>query len=201
MAALMRHGVFKTVQMGPAANALRFATKAEKKKGIDRKAPPRIDSSAQAVAAKGFLRPQKSYTPPADLRARLDAVARGVLGGAAGDASLADLALKFDLCSACAREFDHAIPNSILHTVQTLDDVRNFYQTPVDTKTPLDKMRNMELPENLHVQFEYHRFHPETDTMFGGQTAFNRSSTLITGLKYKGKYKGHIQNQNWPFNS
>lgn len=44
-------------------------------------------------------------------------------------------------------------------------------------------------------------FFSETDTVFKGQTAFNRSSTLVTGLKYKEKYKGHIQNQQWPFNS
>lgn len=42
----------------------------------------------------------------------------------------------------------------------TLKDVVQFYKTPIDTRTPLDKMRTMELPENLHVQFEYHRFHP-----------------------------------------
>lgn len=31
---------------------------------------------------------------------------------------------------------------------------------------------------------------PDTDTMFGGKTAFPLSSTLVTGLKYKKKYKG-----------
>lgn len=31
------------------------------------------------------------------------------------------------------------------------------------------------------------------DTMFNGKTAFPKSSTLVTGLKYKKKYKGHMQ--------
>ncbi|CAH1376274.1 uncharacterized protein mRpL50 [Tenebrio molitor] len=203
MAALMRHGVLKTVRIKPKTQVSVgcFATKAEKKKGIDRKQPPRIDSSAQSLAAKGFLRPHKPYTPPPDVDARLDRLFRDLQGGTSGEARVGDLSQKFDLLSACAREFDHPVPNSLLHTMQTLNDVKNFYQTPVDTITPLDKMRDMELPENLHVQFEYHRFHPETDTMFKGQTAFNGSSTLVTGLKYKDKYKGHIQNQTWPFNS
>lgn len=30
----------------------------------------------------------------------------------------------------------------------------------------------------------------DTDKLFGGQTAFPESSTLVTGLKYKNKYQG-----------
>ena len=148
---------------------------------------------------------------------KLDGVFEKILGSSNGDTPVGDLTQKFHLCSACAKEFDHPIPNSLLHTIETLNDIKKFYRTPVDTITPLDRMRDMELPENLHVQFDYHRFLPgsydgwsrggadgfvaETDTMFKGQTAFNRSSTLVTGLKYKKKYKGHVQSQEWPLNS
>ena len=79
-----------------------------------------------------------------------------------------------------------------------LDDVIAFYQTSVNTTLPLDAMKTMELPSNLHIQHDYVRFHPETDTMFGGRTAFPKSSTLVTGLKAKKKYKGHIAKQSWP---
>jgi large subunit ribosomal protein L50 len=58
--------------------------------------------------------------------------------------------------------------------MQTLNDVKNFYQTPVDTITPLDKMRDMELPENLHVQFEYHRFHPGTLATTDASSSLNK---------------------------
>ncbi|KAJ3645170.1 hypothetical protein Zmor_022851 [Zophobas morio] len=202
MAALMRHGVIQTVRMRPATHVLGLATKAGKKKGSpDRRQPPGIDSTAQSIAAKGFLRPQNSYTPPSDVENKLDGVFEKILGSSNGDTPVGDLTQKFHLCSACAKEFDHPIPNSLLHTIETLNDIKKFYRTPVDTITPLDRMRDMELPENLHVQFDYHRFLPETDTMFKGQTAFNRSSTLVTGLKYKKKYKGHVQSQEWPLNS
>ena len=33
----------------------------------------------------------------------------------------------------------------------------------------------------------------ETDTLFNGRTAFPKSSTIVTGLKYKKKYPGHKQ--------
>ncbi|XP_044252335.1 39S ribosomal protein L50, mitochondrial [Tribolium madens] len=204
MAALMRHGgLMKRPPSGAFAplHPLPFATKAEKKKGIDKKQPPKINASQQSLAAKGFLRPYDPYTPPNDVNTKLDTIFEKVLGATEGDTNILNLAQKFDLCMACAKEFDRAIPNSVLHSIQTLNDVRNFYQTPVDNVTPLDKMRNMDLPENLHVQYEYHRFHPETDKLFKGQTAYNRESTLVTGLKYKDKYKGFIERQEWPFTS
>lgn len=39
-------------------------------------------------------------------------------------------------------------------------DVIGFYLTPVVTTTPLDDMKTMKLPPNLHVQHDYVRFHP-----------------------------------------
>jgi len=59
-------------------------------------------------------------------------------------------------------------------------------------------MKAAELPKNLHIQYEYHRFNSETDTKFGGHTAFPKSSTLVTGLKYKNKYQGNIAKRSWP---
>jgi large subunit ribosomal protein L50 len=41
-----------------------------------------------------------------------------------------------------------------------IDDVMEFYKTPVEKRAPLDALKTMKLPENLHVQTEYHRFHP-----------------------------------------
>lgn len=78
------------------------------------------------------------------------------------------------------------------------EDAVEFYSTPVDTTLPLDAMKTVELPENLYIQHEYIRFHPETDTMFGGKSAFPKSSTIVTGLKYKNKYKGHVAKKSWP---
>ncbi|XP_018561809.1 39S ribosomal protein L50, mitochondrial [Anoplophora glabripennis] len=200
MAAFMRHGVFKTGQLVSPKNVLTrtYATKAEKRKGIDRKVGPKIDPRAQSLAAKGFLRAQKEYTPPADVQSKLENIFKSVLGSTTNETKLDDIQNKFKVLIACEAEFNHSVPNSLLHTMETLQDVRNFYNTPIDVRTPLDKMRNMELPENLHIQYDYHRFHPDTDTVFGGKTAFNQSNTIVTGLKYKGKYPGYIQNQKIP---
>lgn len=69
--------------------------------------------------------------------------------------------------------------------------------TPVDTRVPYDKLQEMDLPPNLHVIPNYHRFHPDEDTKFGGITAFPKSSTIISGLLTKKKYKGFNAGNPW----
>lgn len=78
-----------------------------------------------------------------------------------------------------------------------LDDVKCFYQKEVDVRVPLDKFKGVELPPNLSIQYEYHRFHPETDTMFGGVSAFPRRSTVVTGITSKKKYAGYTAKPKW----
>lgn len=107
-----------------------------------------------------FLRVQKEYTPPADVESRLENIFKSVLGSTSNETKLDEINRKFKVLTACAAELDHEVPSSRLHTIENLGDLRRFYNTPIDVKTPLDKMRNMELPENLHIQFEYYRFHP-----------------------------------------
>ncbi|XP_072397238.1 large ribosomal subunit protein mL50 [Diabrotica undecimpunctata] len=195
MAAFLRHGVFKTGRVVSSKNVLlrSFATKAEKKKGIDRKVGPKIDSTAQSLASKGFLRQQRDYFPPADVDSKLEAIFQAVVGSTDISTELTDLNQKFNLFTQCEQQLGHSIPNSLLHHMKTLKDVQIFYNMPVDTRTPLERMKSMDLPENLNVQYEYNRFNADTDTMFGGKTAYPKSSTIVTGLKYKDKYKGQKQ--------
>lgn len=67
----------------------------------------------------------------------------------------------------------------------------------IDARVPLEKFKSIELPPNVSIQYEYHRFHPETDTMFGGVSAFPRRSTVVTGLSYKKKYAGYKSKPLW----
>lgn len=71
-------------------------------------------------------------------------------------------------------------------------DVVKFYETPVNTFLPLDELCTKELPPNLHIEHKYTRFHPDTDTMFGGKSAFPEFSTIVTGIKYRKKYPGYV---------
>ena len=39
-----------------------------------------------------------------------------------------------------------------------LDDVIDFYNTPVDPRIPLERMKDMELPPNLYIKQDYVTF-------------------------------------------
>lgn len=102
----------------------------------------------------------KAYSPPADIEIQLETIFETVLGSTSRQTKLDDINQKFNLFQSCSKKIEHSIPSSMLHSIKTVEDVVTFYKTPIDSRTPLDKMRTMELPENLHVQFDYVRFHP-----------------------------------------
>lgn len=79
-----------------------------------------------------------------------------------------------------------------------IEDVIRFYETPVNAFLPLDELSTRKLPPNLHIEHKYHRFNPEMDTMFKGVSAFPKSSTIVTGLKYRKKYAGFEAKRSWP---
>ncbi|XP_017128710.1 39S ribosomal protein L50, mitochondrial isoform X1 [Drosophila elegans] len=154
-----------------------------------------LSAVGESIAAKGFLRPHKPYSPPADAAERVRSVAASLK---LKSDQLGNLSEKFQFLAACFQELQHGVPNSQVHELRTIGDVISFYETTVDTTVPLDALKRVELPENLHIQYEYVRFNPETDTKFDGKTAFPKSSTLVTGLKYRSKYEGHEAKRSWP---
>lgn len=157
-----------------------------------------LQSTEDSLSTKGFLRCQKSYDPPKDLSNRLEDIFRNVLGRPADKTEpILNPSIRYSLFTACFDEFKHGVPNSILHMIRTYADLLEFYQTPVDSTLPLDKMKKVDLPPNLHIQLEPMRFLPDEDTMFKGQTAFPESNTLVTGLRTRKKFKGHKVTDIW----
>jgi len=153
-----------------------------------------LKSVNESLAARSYLRPLKSYCPPNDLESQFKAVLQNCL---IQSSSITSGHIKFKLLNACSKKFNHTVPNSRLHEIKTVDDVLDFYKLPVDGRVPLDKFSSVALPPNLYIQHEYHRFHPETDTLFSGVSAFPKQSTIVTGLKYKKKYLGYSSKPIW----
>nr|XP_033330465.1 39S ribosomal protein L50, mitochondrial isoform X1 [Megalopta genalis]XP_033330466.1 39S ribosomal protein L50, mitochondrial isoform X2 [Megalopta genalis] len=199
MAALIRHGLLanhlKCTSSILAANTTssrhdiaRFKSKT-RRPVVER----RFEDEKKSLETKGFLRYRKPYDPPKDASTRIDRICKKQSISMSDETQLTDPLQRFELFVACEKEFQHSVPNSILYEIETVGDLKNFYGTSVSVQTPLDAMRNKDLPKNLHINYEYHRFHPDTDTLFGGKTAFPKSSTIVTGLKYKKIYPGHQQ--------
>ncbi|XP_055914817.1 uncharacterized protein LOC129948033 [Eupeodes corollae] len=181
-------------------NAFYSTTKNNQKKGgpAVSTSSSSIDSVGKSLASKGFLRPFKSYEAPNDAADKINAICTSLNISSKNDYKLSNLEEKFKVLDACFKDFQHSVPNSQVHEINTIADVIKFYKSSVDTTVPYDALKKADLPPNLHIQSQYLRFNPETDTKFNGQTAFPKSSTLVTGLKYREKYPGHIAKRSFP---
>ncbi|CAG9784043.1 unnamed protein product [Diatraea saccharalis] len=160
------------------------------------KVDKKLQAAAESLAARGFLRPNKQWEPPFDIEEIVLKICTS--NGLDANAEFDGLDKKFLVLNACYKETGHSVPNSLLHTIETVDDLKEFYKTPVDTKTPFDALVKMELPKNLHIQENYVRFHPDKDTLFNGVSAFPKRSTIVSGLKTRKKYEGYTAKKSWP---
>jgi len=92
------------------------------------------------------------------------------------------------------REFDHDVPGVLLTEMMCVRDAVHYFETEVRGTSALEDLAGRrDLPPNLSIQLEPLRFDPETDTMFGGRTAFPGRDTIVPSLKYRRKY-GEIKN-------
>lgn len=90
--------------------------------------------------------------------------------------------------------FNHNVKNSDLNDIKNVADVVKHFLTPVSNLNPLEAMKQQDdLPKNLHINLEYNRFDPNTDTIFNGRDAFPKRNTLVTSLWYSKKYKSNIK--------
>ncbi|XP_070505976.1 large ribosomal subunit protein mL50 [Chironomus tepperi] len=146
----------------------------------------KIESAAISLKAKGFLRSQNSYDPPSDVEQKINDVVK--------ELNVTNFQeKKFNLLNECSKVFNgHFVPNSRIYEMKSIKDVTEFYQTPVNCRTPYEEL-DQSIP-NLHIISEAKRYDPETD----GVSAFPKSSTLVTSLKHRKKYKGHIAKSSWP---
>ncbi|MPC38110.1 uncharacterized protein LOC123513394 [Portunus trituberculatus] len=159
----------------------------------------RLDFDSESLAARGYLRSQKPYTPPKDAAKQVLSICKQVLGSQAPHITFPSAQDKWKVLLKCSQTLGHTLPNSLMHRVTSVEELVTFYTTPVITTVPLDMMKEIDLPKNLHVTYNYTRFHPETDTKFGGVSVFTNDSTIVMGLKNKKRYPGYEAKTQWPF--
>ncbi|CAM1320777.1 Uncharacterised protein r2_g2912 [Pycnogonum litorale] len=166
---------------------------------------PRIEWIAESLAARGFSRAAKSYTPPDDLNDTLQQITVDVFGEQISKdwlkSPLSNGRIKFKLLTRCEKKYDHPIPNAVLYSLSSVRDVLEYYETPVSSSTPYqDLQKRKDLPPNLHIQPRALRFHPDTDTFFDGVTAYPENTTIVSSIKYKRIYEGYKHSRKWPHN-
>ncbi|XP_014370943.2 39S ribosomal protein L50, mitochondrial [Papilio machaon] len=159
------------------------------------KVDKKLQAAAESLAARGFLRPNKPWQPPTNINETIEKICSQY--GLKSDSEFESLEVKFNVLKTCFEETGHGVPNSLLHTIENVDNLQEFYETPVEVLTPFDALKKMDLPKNLHIQEDYVRFHPDKDTLFNGQSAFPKSSTIVSGLKTRRKYEGYTAKTYW----
>jgi large subunit ribosomal protein L50 len=137
----------------------------------------------------------KAYKPPKNVESTILALCKEVLGQNFQEKNFQETPLnnpllKFNLLTKCITAFNHNISNTALNDMKNVGDLINYYLTEQrDTSTLEDISNRPDLPKNLHINLEYNRFNPETDTFFNGRDAFAGRHTIVPSLWYSKKYK------------
>lgn len=133
----------------------------------------------------------RSYQPPADAVERISYIVEEVYGSQADmNLQLNNRAQKFDLLTRVMEDLDHDIASVDLNDMNTVQDVFKYFKVEVKDTSALEDLTKLDLPKNLHINTEYIRFHPDTDNIYDGITAFPGRPTRVSSIKYKRKYKG-----------
>ena len=164
-----------------------------------------FENQLASLQQRGFQRPLRKYSVPIDVEERFAKVCQDVLALETGNLNHpTDLtkiriegASKIQLLACLAESFSgHRVPNSLLHTMTSLDKVLTFYSTRVDMLSPYDRLeqgvRSGELPNNLTVQVEPLRFDPDSSASkldVNRISAFPRSSTILSTPEARKKWK------------
>lgn len=178
-------------------NVSKYSSLPPKKKPPKPKPGPMIYHNKQKLETKGYLRPLKGYTPPENVEEKLNTILATHANNLSLNSQIKEPLIQFKILEACSESFQHSVPNSQLHKMNSVGDILEFYQTPVDTLTPLEHLKASDLPPNLAIQLEAKKFDPEEkDAFHGGISAFPQSPTFVTSVYSKKKYKP-VEAQNW----
>ncbi|KAK7480069.1 hypothetical protein BaRGS_00028706 [Batillaria attramentaria] len=145
---------------------------------------------AKPLKKRTGIQQVRPYSPPADVEARVQRITTDVCSNVADwkNYVFENNRVKFKILTQMMAEFDHSIPNADLTNMKSVSDALRFFSTPVRDTSALEDLSKLDLPPNLHIQMDHLRFDPETDTMFGGVSAFPNRPTIVTSLKYRRKY-------------
>ncbi|KFD56139.1 hypothetical protein M514_02917 [Trichuris suis] len=162
------------------------------------------DSRAEMdrIRARGFLKRLEAYQPAENVEETIRMVFSKCCDSAApGDwksFALDDRRFKLRFIGEAEKALGKRVLNSELHQLKTVQDVVDFFKVPVEVITSYSQMaRSNSLPKNLHILEDAVRFHPLTDTEHDGVSAFPKSSTYVSSLRFRRFLKGYRAKTEW----
>eukprot|EP00088_Acartia_fossae_P008645 TRINITY_DN14151_c0_g1_i1.p1 TRINITY_DN14151_c0_g1~~TRINITY_DN14151_c0_g1_i1.p1 ORF type:complete len:251 (+),score=36.11 TRINITY_DN14151_c0_g1_i1:36-788(+) len=157
-----------------------------------------IEAQMDSLKTKGFMRNYNPYHPPDNIQDIFLKICSDVLKKSVSISELYKIELtnpeeKAQILMKLYQELDHAVHNSRLIDMKTLEDVFTYYTTTIDMKTPYDRLHMASeqgsLPPNLCIQKDPHRFTGKSDHRLDQVTAFPRSPTIVSNIYSKKKNK------------
>ena len=158
-----------------------------------------LEAQMDSLKTKGFLRPYRAYSPPTDLVPRFLSSVSASVGSTVEKSSLKSVSLedksvKLRVMTALEKEFNHSVPNSMLHQMTNLHVLLKFYKSPISSNTPYEQLyldsQDGSLPPNLVIQRDAIRFTGKGDHEMDRVTAWPRRNTYIHSIKNNKKIEG-----------
>jgi hypothetical protein len=183
----------------------------EQPESVPQSAVPTVSELASYKTKKYLTRlvTCRPYIPPSDLEQIIYRLANETIDNFKQETrsegnwkfvSLTNSLNKYNLLTRCMKECSHTISNMSLNDMKTLEDVYQYFSTPVkDTNVLEDIQQSNELPANVHIQLDAVRYTPETNSFFNELDAFPKRSTKVVDLWYKKKYAAYPKNEEDPF--
>lgn len=161
---------------------------------------------------RGSAREAKSYDPPEGVQERILTLCKASMLNSDVLTSPSDedilnmdlnqsMKLKYNIITKCIEVFQHELPTSWLNDVGTINDLVNYYSTPVRGVNPYSAMFNKQnsLPNNLCLVPEPIRYDKENDQFFKGYNALPGIISRVPGLRGSKKYPVLNQDEfQWP---
>lgn len=158
----------------------------------------KLKNLEQSLKDRGSARESAPYTPPTNVGETITSILAGL--NRPEDDFKTNMEFKCTVLVRCQEAFNHQVPTSYLNDIVCIQDLVDYYNTPVRGTNPYSAILvdNL-LPPNLSLIAEPIRFDSETDTFFKGYTATPGLISKVEGLRAKEKYPVLNQKEfQWP---
>lgn len=157
-----------------------------------------FEQQVESLSKRGFTRPYKPYSPPDNIRNIVLQTAKDI--GIHSESAEISGQTKAELLNEISfRTNGHAVPNSMLHLMTTVDRIAEFYSTPVEMRTTYERLHHDQvsgkLPPNIHIQLEPRVFTGEGDHEMERITAFPGRPYYHLTPEARKKYKDYVPEQ------
>ncbi|CAI4233394.1 unnamed protein product [Auanema sp. JU1783] len=157
-----------------------------------------------SIRARGQMKYMYNYKPPSNVKETILNISKKVLSvektGNVLEFRLSDdVEAKAKLIVRAGEHFNHFPTNSALLRIKNVEDLIEFYNTPVENINSYAKLARKEgKPLNVHVIEQPVRYNPnDTDSWHGGITAFPGTGGQVISLRNKRLLRQFKPKEDW----